>query len=297
MAMRMPILLLLGFSAFAAPVSAQSAPLLDIPVSKLETAGTRNLRESSTILVPTVLLNIAADGSLFAVRQSAASEPPEYRFTVKGFDKEFLRGLAQRAQDDFVQQLRAKGLIVLTYADLKDHDAVLRLGRLKTKQTHLLPYRNDRFSAANYLIATPSDEQAFKAGNAGNAATFREVARELRASVIVPEYWINAPQVWGENAAGYKSAFKETNVAPGLDLYSAYFWLLNSDGAVGSLRLKDAVSNVAPSVGELRPAKAKPGKATYQLTIDSTAYAAAVLRATMSINKTAAEILKSVTRP
>jgi hypothetical protein len=296
--MRRSVLFLLGCSALAGSTHAQAAPpLLEIPTSKVEAVGTGNLRGSTTILVPTVLLNVAADGSLFAVRQSAAAETPEYRFTVKGLDKAFLQGLAQKAQDDFVQRLRAKGLIVLTYADLQDHDAVLGLGRLKTKGARLLPYRNDRFSAANYLIATPSDEQAFKASNLGNAATFRDVARELRASVIVPEYWINAPQVWGEKGEGYKSAFKETNVAPGLDLYSAYFWLLNSDGAAGSLKLKDVVSSVAPKVGELALAKARPTKATYQLTIDSTAYAAAVLRATMSINKAAAEIIRAVARP
>lgn len=265
----------------APPASAQEG------APKLEVSRGKEWKGVETVVVPTVLVNLAVDGSAFVANQKDFnSVQAKGKFVVGGMDKELAQGIAKQIYDDAVAKLRAAGIKVLTYEDIKDDPSVVEIKRREPHEDWGLPYLNDRNSRINYVIATPSDAQAFKAGLTGITRPFWKLAQARGATVFIPEYWIDAPQMWTEKEGGYKRISAEVNIAPGMTLRGGFLWTLTHKGGWMPMKQENWV-NVAENVGQLGEADkggwdmglVKRTKANWFLKIDRETYRAGAVRA------------------
>src|SRR5688500_18684708 len=94
----------LAFMTVTAAAHAQAPALkADVDVAK---GGTLN--DGEAILIPSVLLHIPVDGSLFVVKQGGGgTAQAKAKYVVEGFTKEMLQNIAQKAQEDLVTRFRA----------------------------------------------------------------------------------------------------------------------------------------------------------------------------------------------
>src|SRR5688572_3276721 len=230
------LLFTLAFTAVASAAQAQAPALTaDVDVSK---GGVLN--DGDAILIPTVLLQIPADGSMFVANQrGGASAQAKAKYVVEGFTKEMLQSLAQKAQEDLVTRFRAAGFTVKTWDDIKDNPEVAKWDLMKPDKDYGMPTDGD--PGVTYLVTSPSDAQSLKNGVTGPTWKFRNIARDQKSIVIVPQYWFAAPQVWADKGRGYKSVSASVNVAPGLNMHGAFAWILSSKGGGGSVKLKDGL--------------------------------------------------------
>jgi len=248
---------------------------------------------SKTIVVPTAYVSLLTEGRVSAVKQSGifqrgnATARASANYKVVGIDKAYAQGLAQKAYDDFVSKLRAAGYTVLTYADIKDRDYIKAAQREKGDAAMGLPAKSDQGNS--YVVAAPSDEQHFKSAMAwGLFAEFVQSAKPVitDATIVIPQYTIVAPQVWGESSRGYSSVSAEVKTGPGMNLlHASALWMGKPKprvmrGAPG-VATKQQVINVAENAG------------TLQQTADTTPQAANVLSSTLSMLSGAGNIQRT----
>jgi hypothetical protein len=258
---------------------------------------------SKTIVVPTAYVSLLTEGRVSAVKQSGmfqsgnATARASANYKVNGIDKAFAQGLAQKAYDDFVAKLRAAGYTVLTYADIKDRDYIKTAQREKGDSTLGLPAKSEQGNT--YVIAAPSDEQHFKTAIAwGMFAEFVQAAKPVitDATIIIPQYTIVAPQVWGESSRGYSSVSAEVKTGSGMNLLNASAnWMGKPKsrvmrGAPG-VQTKQQVINITEKAG------------TLQQTADTTPQAANALSGVLSmlsgsgnIQRTSSELAFTIDR-
>ena len=159
---------------------------------------------AQTYFVPGVNLVISCSGSVWAQsKKGGANAQAHGKFYVQGLDKSLVQELARKVQDDFVAKLRATGATVLTYDDLKSDPLVAGHGRRTADAKWNLPTRSK--DPLTYIIATPTDAQAFEPGLAASAAFWlHAMAKEKKLIVLLPEITFTVPQMWGEVDAGYQ---------------------------------------------------------------------------------------------
>ena len=238
----------------------QTATPLDVYVVNPEDL----LDYNKTIVVPTAYVTLLTEGRVTARKQSGmfqrgnASTLASANFKVDGIDKAFAQSLAQKAYDDFVAKLRAAGYTVLTYADIRDRDAIKNAQREKGDGPIGLPAKSE--SGSSFAIAAPSDEQYFK--SALGWGVFAEFVQSGRlvitdATLLIPQYTIAAPQVWGEGSRGYGSVSAEVKVVHGMNLLTASAnWMGKPKsrvmrGAPG-VQTKQQIINVTEKAGTLQ---------------------------------------------
>ena len=108
---------------------------------------------NKTIVVPTAYVTLLTEGRVTARKQSGmfqrgnASALASANFKVDGIDKAFAQSLAQKAYDDFVAKLRAADYTVLTYADIRDRDAIKNAQREKAMAQSGCPRNQNRAAA------------------------------------------------------------------------------------------------------------------------------------------------------
>ena len=260
-------------AAPAAPAAHQAAtPTAAIEVNIINPEDL--LDYNKTILVPAVYVSLLTEGRAAARQQSGmfqrgnASALASARYKVIGLDKAFAQGIAQKACDDFVAKLRAAGYTVLTYADIKDREPIKNAQREKGDGTIGLPTKSE--GGVSYVIAAPSDEQHFKTALAwGVFAEFIQSAKPLinDATLLIPQYTIVAPQMWGESSRGYGSVSAEIKTGPGMNLQTAsVVWMGKPKsrvmrGAPG-VHAKQQVINITEKAGTLQqPADTTPQSA------------------------------------
>ncbi len=185
---------------------------------------------SNTVVVPTAYVKLLVEGEAFVrqtghyqVGQNANTVKAGAKYKVVGIDKSLAQEIAQRAYDDFVAKLRAAGYTVLTYADIRDRDFVKSAEREKVDATMGLPVEAARGSDETYVVAAPSDEQQFVTGmNGGEFNQFIHWGKPLftDATIIIPQYTIAAPQVWGEASGSYSTISAAIKTDPGMQLRS-----------------------------------------------------------------------------
>lgn len=312
-----PVLFALGLCAGTAFAQGSSV--------KIETSREKNFGASPVIIVPTVYLRLAASGHIFVAKQGSALSTigggnantvrASARYTVKGLDKKLAQELAAKVHDDFVGRLRAAGFTVKTYADIRDLPTVTKATRLEKDAATGLTLEKDASGQTVFIVATPGDEQAFKPSLGGAVfKPFMSLGKSTlgEGTVLIPTYTIVAPQVWGEKGGGYATISAGINVAPGMNLESAFLPLLTQKGAWGDARTKGIVVNVSAKVGEIgkQDTTDKTGNAfssalstltgaggistksaSYTFTIDQTAYSEGVLKGTGDFNE---EVIKIV---
>lgn len=278
----------------------------------------KSFGDSSVLIVPNVVLKLPVAGKVFVAKQgsalstlgggSANSVKASAHYTVTGLEKKFAQELAAKVYDDFVKQLRAAGFTVKTYDDIKDSDVVKNAKMEANDKDWGLPVEKDAGGNNVFILATPSDAQAFKSGLVGgvfNQFMKRGQSTLGEGTIIMPSYVIAAPQAWGEKGGGYKTISASVNVVPGMNLTSAIASLLTEKGGWGDVRTKEQVINIGEKVGELTKQDTTPttgnavssalsflsgaGKissksANYQMAVDRAAYEAALLQGTMAFN-------------
>jgi len=300
---------LLTFAGAFAPCAVSAADyalapdFIANPAGHVVTDGAKVFRSSDTLLVPTLYLRVATDGSVFATKGAGSSTASaKGAFTVHGLEKSALHALATQLYAQFVQQLKADGWKVLTYDDIKDDPEVVKMERRSGEGALSLPMEKTADARTHYAVATPSDPQNFKPAMQGLHWSFRHVGKARNATVIVPHIDIVAPQVWGETRKGYSSASAKVNTAPGMNMNNAMILVLTAKGGGGVvMKTKYPVVNASENVGAFVDAKDKTPSAAngiskglsilggggsinrsssaYQFAIDPQAFSAGVMRA------------------
>lgn len=186
---------------------------------------------SNTVVVPTVFVKLLVEGKAFVSQQggyqigkSSNSVKASAKYKVIGIDKKLAQDIARQAYDNFVAKLRVAGYTVLTYDDIRERDYVKSADREKADATWGLPMETSRAGNETYVVAAPSDEQLFKSGMAGgvfNQFISWGKPKFKDATVIIPQYTITAPQVWGKKDASYSTISAAINTEPSMQLRSA----------------------------------------------------------------------------
>lgn len=208
------------------------------------------VKESGTILIPYANLRILVDGSVTArIQRGGGTASAKAVFTVAGLSKEFVNSLSRAAVEDLATKLRADGWTVLTWNDIKDDPDVVKMKRYKPNEDYGIRTEEMKGTDKNFLVAAGSDEQTIDPPMQGPTWGFRGIAKSRGATVLIPEFWFESPQLWGETRRGFGSSTAKMNADDGMTLSAAMVWAINQKGGWGSVRLKE-YRLVADKVGE-----------------------------------------------
>lgn len=313
-----------------APPGAENKTAEEAPVNKALTVTAINPEDlagySNTIVVPTVYVKLLVQGSAFVSQQggyqigkSSNAVKASAKYKVVGINKKLAQDIARQAYDDFVAKLRAVGYTVLTYNDIRERDFVKAAEREKADATWGLPVEDSRNGDETYVVAAPSDEQMFVSG--ANGGVFNQFIhwgkpKFTDATIIIPQYTITAPQVWGTKEASYSTISAAISTEPSMQLkYAAAPWMgapvvrimhgipgvttngtIKTSGKVGEL-VKGADTTPA-SANALSKGLAmltgagsiSQNSAEYTFTIDPTTYVSGALKGASDFNAQMAEV-------
>jgi len=290
--------------------AAQAAPIaIETPIvmgRELNVYGERSLRDMKKVIVPTIVVRYALRGSLFVVNQGrGATARAKGKFVVGGLDKAYLQDLSKRLYDDFVARLRAAGVEVLTFDDLRNIPEVQRMPRYQADGEWGMPTVNPPGADVEYAVAFPSDDQAIDPPMQGYGWGFRKVMKDLNAGIIVPEYTIDAPLLGGETDRSISSRSASVNISPRMRLMAMTSFTTEKLGG-GGFQMKKPMTDIGGDVGQIgavedaspRVANAlsrslsilsgsadmQTSSTNYGMKVDREAYSAQFLRATVSWN-------------
>lgn len=287
---------------------------------------------ANTVVVPTAYVKLLVEGSAFVsqkggyqIGKSANAVKASAKYKVTGIDKQLAQDIARQAYDDFVAKLRAAGYTVLTYNDIRERDFVKGAEREKVDANWGLPVENSRNGDQTYIVAAPSDEQHFMSG--ANSGVFNQFVSWGKpkfndATVIIPQYTITAPQVWGKADASYSTISAAIHTAPGMQLQSAAApWMgapvvrimhgIPGVTTNGPITISGKVGNLVQAADEATPASTtanvldagikglslltgagtiKQNSSVYTFTIDRDAYASGALKGAGDFNAELAKV-------
>jgi hypothetical protein len=263
--------------------------------------------EEKTILVPSALLHVGVDGDVWAVNSGGmfskgGTAKAHGKYFVTGLNKEFLQDLARKSQEDLVQRLRAAGFTVKTYEEMKSVPEIVEHDRYDIDKDYGMP--TDDRAGINYVIATPTDEQAFKGGLRTYVWSMRKLAKAQDVFVLLPQYNIRAPQMWGEKSSGYKRNSAKIDLSPDLTMGNATMYCVNAKQQGCMVMQQGDNRLIAEGVGEVAETsqsnyslaggnnssfgatygEIKGVKASYRFNADREKYAAGVMLAVTSFN-------------
>lgn len=288
---------------------------------------------ANTIVVPTAYVRLLVKGNAFVsqkggykIGSDANAVKASAKYKVVGIDKKLAQSIAQQAYDDFVAKLRAAGYTVLTYNDIRDRDYVKGASREKADASWGLPLENSRNGNETFIVAAPSDEQHFKSG-LGSGVFYEFISlgkpRFKDATVIIPQYTITAPQVWGEAEGTYSTISAAIKTEPSMRLQSASApWMgapkvrmmkgIPGVATNGQIKITEKAGDLVQAA-DTTPAAAnavskglsllggggsiKQSSAEYTFTIDPNAYAAGALKGTSDFNEEVAKVAAAAKKP
>ena len=296
-------LLVALFALGLAGIPRSSAQEDSLPRSSVEVSNGKFLGGTRSIIVPTVFLNLSIRGDAYLGNPSEASSGHLHgKYAVRDLEKTFAQDLARRLQEDLVTRLREAGFTVQSYDDIKHDPEVERIGLQGPDPELGMPVVGDLGGRIEYVRAVPSDGQQFEPAPPGVHWAFRGEAAYRGASVIVPELWITAPQVFGERASNRQRANAELNLISGMSLTRAFAWFINPSGDGGRIRTTQPWRNVSEQVGTFVQAGSasargndsalKQTQALWVMTLDRLVYAEAVLKAGRAFNGLIVEVVK-----
>lgn len=277
------------------------------PDKQLAFDGLKQLRKSKKIFLPSVTLHLLVAGDMFAVGSAGANTAQaKMKYATVGLDKAFAQKLAQDAYNDLATKITAAGYEVITWDMVKDREDVKKFERLTPAKGGDLPHYSPVGIANNYLLVTPSDDQAIKPAFQGLGWTWRKVTKELDATLLDVTYMMDAPQVWADTEKGYKRVNVSVNSAPGMTMASARINMATAKGGWGSMMTKSYTVGFGENVGTLSKAEDNTPTAAnalsaalgilggvgkidrksgiYVFQVDQPAYAAAVAKATGAVH-------------
>ncbi len=236
------------------------------PAPHLALDAIKSLRVTDTLLVPTLNLRVAVQGSVFAAKGIGGSTASaKGSFVVLGHEKAALNALAAQLYADFVQKLKDAGWKVLTYDDIKDEPEVVQLARRSGDGPLALPTEKSQDGRTSFVVATPTEAQNFKAAMQGLHWTFRGVGQKRNATILIPHLDVFSPQLWGETRKGYSSASAKVNTHPGITLTFAMIVAQTPKGGGGMIVKTKYPVISAETVGTFIDAKDKSPSAANAL--------------------------------
>ncbi|MDB6093862.1 MAG: hypothetical protein JWM32_1424 [Verrucomicrobia bacterium] len=259
-----------------------------------------NLGETNTFLVPGVNLMVSAYSDVWSQAKSGdANAQAHAKVYVKGLDKALVQDLAKKIQDDFVGKLRAAGYTVLTYDDVKDLPDVIKQGRESPDAKWGLP--TNKKDSNTFIVATPTDAQAFDRPIQGPTWPLRHIAKEKKLMVLVPDLSFVTPQVYGENTSGYKRAEIAIKTEPTLRLVGAMYWGGTDRGNANIQVQEHGKRLAAENAGVLKKLSedktsftASWGRSSvdYLFTLDQAAFSDGILRVSYALNTMVVDKIK-----
>lgn len=236
----------------------------------VQTGRPEHLSTGTVLIVPTAYVSLPVQGKVAVSEQgsawgtigggSANSVKASAEFKVTGLDKALAQKIAKAAYDDLIKQLRATGYTVLTYDDIKDRPAMKDADRQKPDSNWGMVIDKKFGGGSTALYAAPSDEQVFEWGfNSGIFNQFVSMGRTTLPDgiILIPQYSITAPQMWGEKGATYSTISAAVKGAPAMVLTSASVtWLTNKPkvemggGPAVGVHLK-GLTSLSTNVGKL----------------------------------------------
>jgi hypothetical protein len=252
-----------------------------------------------TYFVPAVKLVVTAQGSVWAQGKSTnltsgsgVNAQAHGKYYVQGLEKGLLQDLARKVQDDLVAKLRATGATVLTYDDLKADPLVAGRERESADGKWGLPTTSK--DGLTYVIAAPSDQQAFASAITGPLFWFRGMAKEKKIIAIMPEITFTVPQMWGEKDEGYKRASASIAVNPVMLLQGAMIHVTNPQASFTNISIQTHgqrhAAEVTGTVKKMSEDKTNfsstwgRSSSDYLFTLDPAAFSDGVLRVGYAIN-------------
>lgn len=205
-----------------AQVDPKSGPNFEVNRSRVTMNFAGACSKSSTVIVPTVYLNVEARNSTSARKGNMAQGGLglKARVFAEGMDKAWLQGMAKTIQDDLVAKLRAAGKTVLTFDDIRSEAA--SAPRMAPNPKYALPTHNTRFAKdIDFVSVAPSDEQAVDYGMLGAQKPWETIANAHGAVVIVPEIWLTMPQVGSEFSSRWDGVEGKITFDPQMRLFAA----------------------------------------------------------------------------
>jgi hypothetical protein len=250
-----------------------------------------NLGSSRTYLIPSVNLVVSAMGSVWAKSGGAKAHGKYY---VDGLKKELLQELAAKVQDDLVTRMRAAGYTVLTYDDVKSDPTVASQGRNTADARFGLPTTGGLGMPVTFVVATPTDAQAFDAPIQGSAWPFRGLAKAKDLIVLVPEIRYTVPQMFGETESGYKRDSAGIATDPAMILEGVTVSAVNAKGGQPGIQIqrhgKRLAADVAGTIRKVSEDKTtvsgswETASGDYVMTLDPTAFSDGILRVGYAVN-------------
>jgi hypothetical protein len=171
-------------------------------------------------------------------------------YAVVGLEKPLVEEIAQVAHGELVGRLRRAGIAVASFDSVSGHPAIARLARLPLDSAYGAPIVRDDDLKAVYGIVAPSDTQAI--GWRGNEAGLAALARELGATVVIPELWFQAPQLQRFSSLIHGGFSIGATVASSMDLERASLRFVTPAGDTGSISLARPVVGLSDNIGEVR---------------------------------------------
>lgn len=283
----------------AATAHAQPTPF-ELNMDRVKVTGTGGL-SGKTYFIPAVTLYVSATGDVWAQNKgglfsNAPKAQAHGKFYVKGLDKALVQGVAQKIQDDLAAKLTAAGFTVLTYNDLKDQPVLVSQERLKIEANWGMPVKGNTWTSdpLTYVIATPTDAQAFDRPITGPLFWLRNLAREKDVVMVAPEITFSVPQMYGEASEGYKRAEAGISTNPAMKLQGAFVWSMNGKGAGTNIQVLEHGRRMAAEVtGTMKKLSDdttnfssmwKRSSADFMFELDANAFTDGALRVGYAIN-------------
>ena len=288
-------LLLLANAAGAQ--TARAIPDIALDALKISKGGV--IADGDAILVPTAIMHFSIGGSMWVQAKSGGANAQGHAvYITHGLERKMLQDLTQKMVDDLVERLRGAGYKVLTWEDVKNDPEIAKWELREDDKDVGMP--TDDQVGQTFVTVGPSDAQQIKYGITGIHWKFRGIAKNLNATVLVPEYFFNSPQINMDKEKGYKRASVSIDAEPSLRMAPALAWMINPKGGGGLIQLEGMgyVNFMTDSVGVVTHAKTdkanlgfmKKMKVGYEMVIDPPLYLDGALHEAKTFNSAIAKV-------
>lgn len=281
--------LVLAVSA-AAQSSAMKPFELNMDRVKVSTFG-GNFAQTKTYLIPTYTVQVSALGSVWA---QAGRTKAHGKYYVFGLEKSLLQGLSQKLQDDLVTKMKAAGYSVLTYDDVKSEPDVSGHGLLKLDDRYNLPTGGGLGAPVTFVIANPTDAQAFDSPIQGPAWWWRGMSKAKDLTVIIPELTFTTPQMFSQSSSTEHLDSAGISMDPRMIFEGAKIYGMNPKGGTPAIQVQQHGKRTAADVaGKITTASEdrlhvnhvfETSTGNYIMDLDPTIFSDGILRVGFAVN-------------
>lgn len=241
--------------ATVAQAQAFSGAAFEINRDRVRLGGIGSCAKGTTYLIPTLYLHVTARNTQHA-GGGLGNAGSKARVFVQGPDKAALQQLAAQIHADIVGQMRAAGFTVLTFDDVKAD--VADRGRMESNPRYGMPTHGARaFPGIDFVVVTPTDEQALDYGMMGPQANFGKAATHVNATLLLPEVFLTLPQLGASASKSegltWRSSEAKISFDPAMHLAGANVYGATAKGAWCSILVPEHGGRLpAPVAGEFR---------------------------------------------